>query len=585
MPNLLSRRNFIGAGTSVAATSLLLFNSFSTQEGLVTEGSKLPWLDSFAADYMRTMHAPGMIVACVDGSQVDCQAYGYSNLESKRPVTLNQPFCIGSITKSFVALIAMQLRDEGKLDLQKPILEILPSLPIHNDFGPITPHHLLTHTSGLPNWLQLVSTDPNEKASQAYKPGERYSYCNLGFDTLGLLIAHLDGRPWPDAVQARILTPLDMSGASGRINAVTQLRLPTGYQFLFRDRPDTLPYALIPSAELTMDNPAGSISATAADMAKYIRMLASGGVGPHGRLLSAESFTLLSTPNFKAPDLSPTASYGYGIGIDTIDGHKVLRHTGGMTDFASSIVVDLDAGLGAFASINSMQGYRPNPITLFAVKVLNARKASLPLPAAPVIEDPLNIEDPAQYAGTYTAPDGEVLTITASGKQLSVTSSRGTTLLYPAGSDAFTAVDSSAIGTVTAIGNPTAVPGEFAVSFGRLRRSGPNAEKSPVVDLSIGPRWYAGERYQGPRTFAPLSDGAKFVGKYSNDSPWTTMVHVIERNGKLWLDGTAELHPDGDNRFSVGGGEGTLHLEFFTFIDGRAHLLRMHGEGFRRVEV
>ena len=75
-------------------------------------------------------------------------------------------------------------------------------------------------------------------------------------------------------------------------------------------------------------------------MARYLRMLLNSGQRGSGRIVSAESFALLSTAYIKAPEFSPTASYGYGIAVDGLDGHKILRHTGGMTCFASSIHVD-----------------------------------------------------------------------------------------------------------------------------------------------------------------------------------------------------------------------------------------------------
>jgi hypothetical protein len=77
-------------------------------------------------------------------------------------------------------------------------------------------------------------------------------------------------------------------------------------------------------------------------------------MGPSRRLISEESFTLFSTPHIKADEFSPTSFYGYGIAIDTLNGRKILRHIGGMVAFASSMHVDLDGGVAAFASINAM---------------------------------------------------------------------------------------------------------------------------------------------------------------------------------------------------------------------------------------
>jgi CubicO group peptidase (beta-lactamase class C family) len=568
----------LGAGASVVSTSLF---PTAMLEAPRRPGADALQLDRYNHDYMRAMFAPGMILACTEGDNHWVTPYGYSNVESRQPVTPDQPFWIGSIGKSFVGLIAMQLRDEGKLDLHRPIFEILPALPLRNDFGPISAHHLLTHTSGLPNWLQLISSDPAQQAAQAYAPGVHFAYCNLGFDTLGMLLAHLDGRPWPEVVRERIFIPLGMTGASGKIDAVAQARMPTGYCYLYHDRPSAVSYEMVPVGHVMMTDAAGSIAATGEDMAKYMQMLASGGIGPKGRLVSAESFTLFSTPYIKAPVLSTSSSYGYGIGVDTIDGHKMLRHTGGATAFASSILVDLDAGVGAFASINSMQGYRPNPVTLFAVRAMVARKAKAPLASLPPIEDPLDTKNAAQFAGKYTAPQGETLTVTATGDRLTITSRRGSCPLYSVGADTFTAADGSVLGEQ----NAKRAPSEFALLFGREERSGTESPPGLVNQLSIGPRWYAGERYNGPKTIPSAESDARFVGSYHNDSPWYQTLRIVQRGGKLWLNGTEELHPAGQDSFSVKGGEGDLQLQFFLFFDSRAHLVRMDGESFRRVEL
>src|SRR6202034_2341585 len=117
------------------------------------------------------------------------------------------------------------------------------------------------------------------------------------------------------------------------------------------------------------------------------------GQGQNKRIVSEESFTLFSTPYIQAEEFSPTASYGYGIAVDTLDGHKILRHTGGMVSFASSIHIDLDGGVAAFASINAMQGYRPTPVTQYAVQLMRAEREAKPLPAAEPLGDPMEVEN------------------------------------------------------------------------------------------------------------------------------------------------------------------------------------------------
>ena len=151
---------------------------------------------------------PGLTLGLTDTSPL-CAPPAMASQTSTRsfPSSTDHLFQIGSITKSFVALIILQLRDEGKLDLHTPVLDYLPDLPIETAFGAITIHHLLTHTSGLPDNLGIFSSDPAARLVQGFKPGEHFHYCNAGFDILGLLAARLDARPWRNARRRASLTP------------------------------------------------------------------------------------------------------------------------------------------------------------------------------------------------------------------------------------------------------------------------------------------------------------------------------------------------------------------------------------------
>jgi CubicO group peptidase (beta-lactamase class C family) len=453
----------------------------------------------------------------------------------------------------------------------------MPDLPIVNEFGPITPHHLLTHTSGLPNWLGLFSVDPSQRAHQQYAPGEKFAYCNLAFDTLGFLIAHLDGRSWPEAVTERIFKPLGMAGATGQIDDAAQARMPVGYHYQYRDRPTSVVDTLIPVGYVLMSNAAGSIAATPDEMGRYMSMLVQHGRGPSGRIVSEEGFELFSKPYFAAPVLSPNSSYGYGIGVETIDGRKMLRHTGGTTAFGSSILVDLDSGIGAFASINAMQGFRPNPVTKFAVDLMYAAKSGHSAPVAPAVPDPLDINETASYVGQYKGLNGESLTVKAEGKRLAITSSRGNTSLRPLGGDFFSAAD----GRVLDGPDQAAGPSEFALHFERDMRLG---AASGVTGFSYGSHWFAGAHDAGSNANPPVENAKRYEGLYATDSPWMGALRVVGRNGKLWLDGLQEMHASGVDAFTVGGAEGTLELKFLSFLDGRARLLNIDGDMLRRVD-
>jgi len=474
----LQRRDFLalGASTLLARRTLSAAQDYSA-------------LDGFIARYMKAMNAPGMTLAMAQRGGTDRVAgFGYSDLETREAVTPNHLFQVGSISKSFVGLTCLQLHDEGKLDLTRPILDYLPWLPIVAKQGTITVHHLLTHTSGLPNALGFQRSDPGARYVQGYKPGEHFHYCNLGYAILGHLIAAIDQKPWAESVRRRIFEPLGMKASSAVIGGDTQRRMARSYLPKFDDRLSPRLGEVAPTGFLVFDNAAGSVTSTPGDMALYMQMLMNGGAG----VISKESFQKFTKPYIDAEELSPTAKYGYGIGIDRLDGRLILRHTGGMASFMSSITVDLDAGVGAFASINAGLGYRPVPVTEFAVQLMNAAKQRTSAPAPPAISDPRVIRNASEFAGVFETASGKKLQVAADGSALSIVDGGKKIPLEQLGGNRFLADEYSWL--------------RFPLIFGR--------QNGAVVQVFHGPDWYINGKYTGPKEFAAPKQYEAFAGHY-----------------------------------------------------------------------
>jgi len=527
-------------------------------------------LDRFVEQYMRDMNSPGMTLTLADRDGVQrVVSYGFGDLEAKKRVGEDELFEIGSISKSFVALALLQLHDEGKLDFHRPIVEYLPWLRIDSKFAPINTHHLLTHTTGLPGAGDVFPSDPETRHLAAYAPGEQFHYNNAMYDVLGLLAWTLDGRELPEVLRDRILKPLVMSSSEPVITLDIRERLARNYAPFQNDRPYARHGRLCEAPSLIITSGAGCVASTAADMGAYVRMICRHGETADGRLLSEKAFGLFSQAHILAEDFGPGAHYGYGIAVDTLDGNRLLRHTGGMVSFMSSLMVDIDEGIGGFASVNAQQGYRPNPVVRYAIQLMRAERKGAALPAMPEADDPQKVTNAADFAGTYSGEMGE-LRVIADGDRLSV-------MLGVHGSMRIPLERLSETNRFIAR-NPEF--DRFPFAFGR---KDPDDPESPVVEVSWGGDWYRNGKYDGPEQFEYPEEWNAYVGHYRNESPWIGSTRIIVRKGKLTIDGTLPLEPDGDLFRLSDSPRNTEWIRFGEIVNGRCMRIRFSGNDLWRV--
>jgi CubicO group peptidase (beta-lactamase class C family) len=575
---LITRRDVLALGVGSAAAGVLPFGHAaaapapSASHARGARAAALATLDRFIAGYREAMNAPGLTLGLADrNGLIRASTYGYTHLEARVPVSTSDLFEIGSISKSFAALTLLQLRDEGKLDLQAPIRHYLPWLAAETDYGEILVHHLLTHSSGMPEDEPVFPRDPERRPRQAYAPGSQFHYSNWGYGVLGYLIESLDGRPWPQAVTARILEPLGMRNTVPAITSAARGRIARSYTPLHDDRPYPRHGPLTAAGNLQVEEAAGSIASCPADMATYMCMILNGGAHPGGRIVSAEGFTLFSTPYIAAPDFGATASYGYGIAVDELDGHRRLRHTGGMVSFMSAMHLDLDAGFGAFASINAQLGYRPNPVVQLALRELRATQDSTPAPPLPPFDDSAEVHEAASYQGSYLSSDGRRLEVVAAEGRLVLERAHERIPLQHVQEDTFIA-DHADFDL-------------YPLVFERADASQSSAGASrSVIALAHGSDWYA--RPEGhARPIAASPELARYVGAYYSADPWAGWVRVVQRQGRLWIGGTDALTAIGDGLFRVGRPTSPEVAEFVEFVNGSPRRLRYDGGEFERTEA
>ena len=306
-------------------------------------------LDQYLARQLAETSLPGLALALTDRDRtLLTTTHGFADRAARTPVTPDTLFEIGSIGKSFTALALLQLAEAGKLDLHAPVAGYLPWFTVRSDFAPITIHHLLSHTGGI-----IRGTD--HSPGQGYEvwaarqteaggpPGERFHYSNLGYKALGLLLAEVTGKPYEETIRERMLAPLEMAASSAAITHDTRNRLAVGYTPFYDDRPFLPTDPLAPATWLETDTADGCLATTAGDLATYLRLLLNRGRLTDGRIVSEESFTLMTTPVI---EVAPGASYGYGLMMTEIDGHPCIGHGGGMVGYHAMMLGDLDAGLG-----------------------------------------------------------------------------------------------------------------------------------------------------------------------------------------------------------------------------------------------
>ena len=208
----------------------------------------LPEIDKLFIDLAAAEHLPGLVYGVVlDGQLIHARSLGLANRERKIPVTIATRFRIASMTKSFVVLATLKLRDEGKLSLDDPVEKYLPEfravhLPLTDAPG-ITLRHLMTMTTGLPEdnpWgdrqMELTNAElarfVGGGLSFSNPPGQTYEYSNLGFMLLGKIVSQVAGLRFQDFITQNILRPLGMTNTVWEFTAVPPEQFALGYQWV-----------------------------------------------------------------------------------------------------------------------------------------------------------------------------------------------------------------------------------------------------------------------------------------------------------------------------------------------------------------
>ncbi|MGW5098057.1 serine hydrolase domain-containing protein [Streptomyces nodosus] len=281
---------------------------------------------------------PGAVLGIARGEQTGVAAYGVLNKAAWITTTRGSLFQIGSITKVWTATLVMQLVDEGALDLDAPVAEVLPELRLADaDVArQVTMRHLLTHTSGIDG---DVFTDTGrgddclerfvgqlDEVAQNHPLGATFSYCNSGFVLAGRIIEKLTGMTWDRALRERLCAPLGLEHTVTLPEEALRFRTAMGHDTAGDQPPRPVPVWGLPRSQ----GPAGLITATAEDVLAFARLHLTGGIASDGtRLLSERAVQAMTERQVELPDaLTLGDSWGLGWIRFCWDGHRLIGHDG-----------------------------------------------------------------------------------------------------------------------------------------------------------------------------------------------------------------------------------------------------------------
>lgn len=279
---------------------------------------------------------PGcQVLIAKQGEVIYRKAFGTADLQLGVPMKPEMVFNIASITKQFTAVAILQLEEQGKLSLQDSIRKFIPDYPPKG--YNITIEHLLTHTSGIPDYMQIDYRSPSmerwdfsprqlidsfKSHPLQFEPGTRYSYSNSGYYILGYIIQIVSGKSYQEYIRTNLLDPLEMKQTWFDQDGILIPNRVRGYEksgATFKNESYWSP---------TIEYSAGGLISNVDDLFRWHK-------GLHSyKILKKETLERAFRP-YRVKDGSST-EYGYGWNIRTTNGIRSIEHQGGLPAFVTN---------------------------------------------------------------------------------------------------------------------------------------------------------------------------------------------------------------------------------------------------------
>lgn len=368
-PNLVLRSLFIFCLIGILGNPILNAQSKASQ------------IEDLMGLYSEYGQFNGSVLVAEDGEVIYKNGFGKANMEWDIPNAANTRHRLGSITKQFTASLILQLVEEGKLKLDAPVTTYLPDYPKATG-DKITLHHLLTHSSGIPNYTSFpkffeeTSRDPYSPTEFISKfkdmdleftPGEKFAYSNSGYFLLGVIIEKVTGKSYEENLQEMIFQPLNMKNTGFDQHNVIIKNRASGYE----KRGNT--YFNTAYLDMSIPYSAGSLYSTVEDLYLWDRAL------QNNSLLSRENTDLMFAPHIK----SGSGTYGYGWGTNKMangaskDSLTVIGHGGGINGF-NTLINRIPANQDLIVLLNNTGGTNLGEMSRNIIKILNDLPYDLP---------------------------------------------------------------------------------------------------------------------------------------------------------------------------------------------------------------
>jgi len=343
--------------------------------------SKTDKLDELMNLYTAYGQFNGSVLVAEKGNVIYKKGFGMANMEWDIPNQPDTKYRLGSITKQFTSMLILQLVEQGKLKLDVPITTYLPDYNKLNG-DRITIHHLLTHTSGTPNYTAFPNFfkdssrnpyTPEEfikvfaDSTLQFTPGEKFNYSNSGYFLLGAIIEKVTGKTYEQVLQENILTPLKMNNTGYDHHGTILPHRASGYEktgstYINANYLDmSIPYA------------AGSLYATVEDLYLWDQALYT------NKLLSKKYMDLLFSKHIPAFG----GHYGYGWSVSKVpngktgDSLKVIGHGGGINGF-NTLITRIPADKNLIVLFNNTGGASLNEMSVAISGILYDQPYEMP---------------------------------------------------------------------------------------------------------------------------------------------------------------------------------------------------------------